>query len=354
MNQFVINCTNVTKRYDSISVVNDVSFELQPGEILSVLGPSGCGKTTLLRLIAGLEIPNCGTISIDGKLMSSTSINTPTEHRSTGMVFQEYALFPNKTVIQNIGFGLNKLHKTNRRQRIVEMVNLFELTDLENHYPHELSGGQQQRVAIARTLAPQPIIMLLDEPFSNLDFQMRRDMRQEMTRILRKSGTTTIFVTHDQEEAFAIADRVAIMKNGRFHQIDKPDVIYNSPSSSFVAKITRTCDFLIGKINGDVVTSEIGVFNYTTSESNIKNNSDVELLIHPNDFEVTRDERGKCVVESTEFRGDHTILTISTPSGSTIRCKNQSDRNFAPKTQITLTNKNPHPFVAFQIPITNQ
>ena len=231
MSGYIVECTDVTKRFGSVLAVDGLGFVLGPGEILSILGPSGSGKTTMLRLIAGFESLDTGEISVQGKLVSAPTVHSPADRRSVGMVFQEYALFPHLTVAQNVSFGLQELRSRERRTRLTEVLELVRLAGLEDRFPHELSGGQQQRVALARTLAPRPVTVLLDEPFSNLDAGMRSEMRREVESILRENSIATVFVTHDREEAFAMADRIGVMKDGHLDQLDTPDVVYHSPAT---------------------------------------------------------------------------------------------------------------------------
>ena len=214
--------TNLNKGFGNVLAVNDITLCLEKGQILTLLGPSGCGKTTLLRLIAGFETPTSGTIQIAGKRVAGEGTLVAPEKRQVGMVFQDYALFPHLTVEKNIAFGLKKLSGDERRRRIEEVIQITGLNGLEKRYPHELSGGQQQRVALARTLAPRPVVILLDEPFSNLDAALRTQMRKEIPRILRESGSTAIFVTHDQKDALTISDKIAILNEGVVQQIATP------------------------------------------------------------------------------------------------------------------------------------
>ena len=239
----VVELADVTKRFGEVVAVDGVTLELIQGETVSILGPSGCGKTTLLRLIAGFERVDAGEVRIEGRPVSLVNSHVQPENRNVGMVFQDYALFPHLTVGQNVSFGLGKLSREEGRRRLSEVLELVRLGDLEDRYPHELSGGQQQRVALARTLAPKPVTLLLDEPFSNLDANMRVEMRQEVDAILRESGSTTVFVTHDREEAFAMADRVGVMQHGRMEQTDTPDALYHEPATPFVAQASGICDF---------------------------------------------------------------------------------------------------------------
>ncbi|NOZ59049.1 MAG: ABC transporter ATP-binding protein, partial [Euryarchaeota archaeon] len=211
--------SGVAKSYGETPAVADLSLEVGDGEIFCLLGPSGCGKSTTLRLIAGLEVPDAGSIEIGGVAVAGEGTWLPPEERRVGIVFQDYALFPHMRVRENIAFGLRGWSRCALRRRVDEVLELVGLSGLEERYPHELSSGQQQRVAIARALAPEPEVVLLDEPFSNLDVDLRRRIRRDIKRILREAGITAIFVTHDQEEAFYIADRLGVMRRGRLEQV---------------------------------------------------------------------------------------------------------------------------------------
>ena len=347
MSWSVIECDGVTKRFGQVLAADDLSFALEPGEILSILGPSGCGKTTLLRLIAGFEHPDAGEIRILGKSVAGHSINLPPDRRNVGMVFQDYALFPHMTVAQNVTFGLQELPKAERRRRLVDIIDLVRLKGLEQRYPHELSGGQQQRVALARTLARRPIAVLLDEPFSNLDAGMRSEMRYEVELILRENGIATVFVTHDREEAFAMADRVGVMNNGHLDQIGRPDVIYHAPTTPFVARLAGRCDFLKGVFRDGIAVTEIGDFSCVSGNGVLSNGTAVDVLVYADDFQVVPDPEGRSLVRTREFRGDETLLTIGMPSGSVLRCRQRSYTALVPGTRVTLMPEKATPFVAF-------
>lgn len=344
----VVKCVEITKTYNDIVAVNRVSFMLYPGEILSVLGPSGCGKTTLLRMLAGFENLDHGKLFIQNELVGSNTKHLPPERRQLGMVFQEYSLFPHLTVRQNIGFGLNKLSDSDRTGRIMEILDLVRLTGAENRYPHELSGGQQQRVALARTLAPKPLTVLLDEPFSNVDASMRKEMSLEIEQILRENQITTVLVTHDREEAFSIADRIAVMSKGEIEQIDRPEELYKEPSTRFVASMIGISNFLEGKVgdNGQVLT-ELGKLRFQTQYDEIKVGSTVDLLVHPDDFRAIADPNGKFTITNREFRSEDILLTIELPSGKTISCSQRHDSTLAAQTKITLICVKTNPFIAF-------
>ena len=347
MSETVIRCNGVYMRFGRTLAVADASFDLEAGEILSILGPSGCGKTTLLRLIAGFDVPGAGEITLQGRLVSGRSVHVPPDLRNVGMVFQEYALFPHMTVAQNVAFGLQRLSDQERRSRLAQVIELVKLSGLEERYPHELSGGQQQRAALARTLAPQPVAVLLDEPFSNLDAGMRREMRLEVEAILRGNQTAAVFVTHDREEAFAMADRIGVMRDGRLEQVDSPDVIYHSPATPSVAQLTGTCDLLSGEVHGGMAFTEIGSLPCTATNGFLPEDARVSLLVHPEDFHIVPGRDGECVIRSREFRGDETILVVALPSGATLRCRQRSYSTLSPGTRVTLVSEKATPFLAF-------
>jgi iron(III) transport system ATP-binding protein len=223
------------------TILQDLTFDLVEGEILCLLGPSGCGKTTALKTIAGLSTPQKGQIELFGNtVFSDSQINLSPEQRSIGFIFQDYALFPHMTVGQNIAYGLSNLSKQDRQMRIKESLELVELPDLEQRYPHELSGGQQQRIAVARALAPKPKLLLMDEPFSNIDGQVKRRMMTDLRRLLKEHNISCIFVTHAKEEAFAFADKTAVMVNGHIEQLDTPAKVFNQPNTATVAEFMES------------------------------------------------------------------------------------------------------------------
>lgn len=266
----------LTRRFGNVTAVEDVSLNVDRGEFLGVLGPSGCGKTTLLRLIAGFERPDAGGIEIDGRVVAGPRRNDPPERRRVGMVFQESALFPHLSVAANIGFGLLR---SIRRVRVAELVSLVGLHGLEARMPHELSGGQQQRVALARALAPDPALILLDEPFSSLDATLRAQLRSEVREILRKARATAVFVTHDQAEALEISDRVAVMREGRIEQVSTPDELYLHPVNRFVAGFVGEANLLPGQVRNGEVRTIVGRFR--TEESGLADGTAAEVLLRP-------------------------------------------------------------------------
>ena len=346
----VIRCLNLSKWFGAIRAAGAVDLEVWPGEIVSILGPSGSGKTTLLRLIAGFETPTEGFVHILGSEVSSPKSVVPPEGRNVGMVVQEYALFPHLTVERNIAFGLQKLADEDRSGRIEEVLGLVGMNGLGGRFPHELSGGQQQRVALARTLAPNPVTVLLDEPFSNLDSSMRQRLRIEVERILRSHSTAAIFVTHDREEAFAMADRVGVMMDGELLQIDTPERVYHFPANAAIARLTGTCDFIPGVVRADGrVDTELGVLKYVSPDYSLSAGQHVSVLIHPDDLELIPDRDGNGVVVSREFRGDEVILKVRLDSGGAVRSRRRSFSTLPAGSRVRPSAVKTMPFVAYAV-----
>ncbi len=256
----ILSIQGLTKRFvaGAPPVVDEVSFTVGNGEIVALLGPSGCGKTTTLRLIAGFEHADAGTVTVGGRLLTGPSIHVPPEARGVGVVFQDYALFPHLSVLENVLFGLQRLPRSQRVARAREALKLVGLSGYENRKPHELSGGQQQRVAIARTLAPMPQLVLLDEPFSNLDALLRQATRQEIRTVLKEAGLSALLVTHDQEEALSFADRVGVMRAGRIEQVGTPEEVYYQPRTLFVAQFLGRTNLILSRAAGDTAETPLG------------------------------------------------------------------------------------------------
>src|SRR5687768_9101274 len=245
----MIRVDGVTKRFGGATAVADASLCVARGEVVALLGPSGCGKTTLLRLIAGFERPDRGSIEVDRRIVAGSAWVAP-EARRVGMVFQDYALFPHLTVAANVGFGLPRRA---RAGRVPELLAIVGLTGLERRYPHELSGGQQQRVALARALAPEPELVLLDEPWNAIDPLLRGEMRAELAEVLREAGVTVVLVTHDREEAFTLADRIAVMREGRVIQVAAPEELYFEPADRWTAEFVGAANLVPGDRDGETV-----------------------------------------------------------------------------------------------------
>ncbi|TVQ54954.1 MAG: ABC transporter ATP-binding protein [Rhodobacteraceae bacterium] len=286
----------LTRRFPGagLSAVNGVSLSLREGELLALVGPSGCGKTTTLRMIGGFEPPDSGRVVFDGRDVTAD----PPERRGFGFVFQDYALFPHLSVLDNVRFGLRGLSRAAGRARAAEMLALVGLSDHGKRMPHALSGGQQQRVALARTLATEPRLVLLDEPFSNLDAARRVETRQEVRSLLRQAGSAAILVTHDQEEALALADRVAVMEAGRLAQIGAPDTVYRNPCDCFVASFLSRATILPGEARGRVVETPIGALALAQPAF-----GPIRVAIRPEQIALALDGHGSGRILAREYRG---------------------------------------------------
>ena len=265
--QPLLSVRNITKRFarNLPPVVEDLCFEVYAGEIFALLGPSGCGKTTTLRLIAGFERADAGEICVDGQCFEGSKVHLPAEARDIGIVFQEYALFPHLNVSQNVAFGLKKLPKKLRDERVMTVLEMVSMTAFKDRKPHELSGGQQQRVALARSIAPSPKLILLDEPFSNLDAGMRHSTREEIRTLLKEAGMSAVVVTHDQEEALCFADRLGVMQDGHIEQIGIPETVYHRPETPFVADFLGATNLIGGEAKGDCAETPLGKFQIAPS-----------------------------------------------------------------------------------------
>ena len=303
------------------AAVDHVSLGLAAGQIGVLIGPSGCGKTSLLRCIAGLERLHGGRIQIAGETLAdaTSAIHLAPEARRIGMVFQDYALFPHLSVADNIGFGLRHLARSARQARIAEVLDLVGLAHAARRAPHQLSGGQQQRVALARALAPSPRLLLLDEPFSSLDVDLREHLSQELRAILQSSGTTALFVTHDQGEAFAIGDVVGVMNHGRLEQWDAPYTVYHRPASRFVADFIGHGVFTPGRVQtgalGLEVVTPLGVLRDASSAPVAYPGGDCEVLLRADDIIHDDDAPVKAQIERKVFRGAEFLYTLRLASG---------------------------------------
>lgn len=306
----VLRVENLQKQFckGAVCVANRITFEVKEGEIFTLLGESGCGKSTLLRMIAGFEHPDSGTIALEGKRVFDAQTLVPPEKRRVGMVFQNYALFPHMRVSENVAFGLKGQSAAQQKKRIDEVLSLTGLAGLSDRYPHELSGGQQQRVAIARALAPGAKLLLLDEPFSNLDYSLRLTMRQELRRMIKQSGASAIFVTHDQQDAFEISDRIAVMNGGAIEQIGTPKALYYTPQSRYVATFLGQCNLIEGRVEKGMIQTPIGAFDLPNPYEEAQA---LTLLIRPEIAELSRAAPGLAaqVIES-RFLGEHQEVRI--------------------------------------------
>jgi len=296
-----INCHDITKYFKDVPAVEGVSLSVPAGKIITLLGPSGCGKTTVLRLVAGFERLDGGRIEIGDEGVAGRDQHRPPEQRRIGMVFQDYAIFPHLSVAENVGFGITaRSGRTGKQARIEEMLDFVGLTAAGDRMPHELSGGQQQRVALARALAPEPRALLLDEPFSNLDAALRVEVRSEVRDLLRQSETTTIFVTHDQEEALFFGDLIAVMRNGRIEQVGTPEEIYLQPRTRFVAAFMGQTDFIPGVVTRSGIYTPLGSLDLPTT---LPAGTPLEVALRPNHVALTTGDDHNSQILSRQFLG---------------------------------------------------
>jgi iron(III) transport system ATP-binding protein len=329
-----VELKGVSRSFGRVRAVFDLNLAIEAGEFFSILGPSGCGKTTTLRLIAGLERPDLGTIVIGNNIVAGDQYWVGPEQRGVGVVFQDYALFPHFTVGQNIGFGLKGWPRQASQQRVAELLALVGLAGLESRYPHELSGGQCQRVALARSLAPAPKVMLLDEPFSNLDADLREELRTETRRILKEQGTTTILVTHEQEEAFALSDRVGVLVQGYLQQVGTPPEVYHRPATRFVADFVGKADFVPGVLENGYVASGVGTFPFSGPVGGARQS--VELMIRPDDVDFVVDPNGPAIISGVRFMGASVLYELTLPDGLKIHALKSSTQILPPGTRVCM------------------
>lgn len=322
--ELALQTENLTKVFDhDAPAVEDISLRLRTGELLTLLGPSGGGKTTTLRLLAGFERPTRGRIRIGDRIVADHGHFTPPEKRKIGMVFQDYALFPHVNVAENIAFGLSR-HRADKDKQVERMLALVGMDGLANRMPYELSGGQQQRVALARALAPNPDILLLDEPFSNLDTGLRAQVRNDVRDILLETETTAVFVTHDQQEALSLSDEIAVIFDGRLVQVATPHLIYNRPINSQVANFIGEANFLPGVAKGLTAASSLGTVQLFHPKS-----GPVQLMIRPEALYVGHEDIGKrASISWREFYGHYQRLGLELDDGSELIARTGVDRYF--------------------------
>jgi putative spermidine/putrescine transport system ATP-binding protein len=327
---------NLNRTFGATNALDGLSIEMAPGELVALLGPSGCGKTTALRIVAGFETADTGSVLIDGKDISSV----PANRRDMGMVFQSYSLFPNMSAQDNVAFGL-RMRKTGtaeRRKRAGELLDMVGLAPQARQYPHQLSGGQQQRVALARALAIEPRVLLLDEPLSALDAKVRLQLREQIRTLQQRLGTTTLFVTHDQEEALSMADRVGVMRQGRLEQIAAPDELYDHPATAFVAEFVGIMNRLPGDLQGGTVTAldtTVPVMNHSPDMSP----GPVDVLVRPEGLGMQVIENGNGIVTTRTFLGSVTRVGVLLSGDVTVQVDKPSSEAaaLAPGTSVSVT-----------------
>ena len=341
-----LRLSGLSKSFRDVKAVVDVDLDLSRGEILCLLGPSGCGKTTMLRLIAGFDTPNAGTIHIGRRQVFGPGANENPEKRRVGMVFQEGALFPHLTVAQNVAFGLPKDRQ--RAEKVAQALKLMDLEGYDDRYPHQLSGGQQQRVALARALAPEPDLILMDEPFSSLDASLRVQLRAEVRAILKERGATVVCVTHDQEEAMQLGDRVAVMSEGRIEQLGSPEEVFNNPGTRFTAEFFGTADFLPAWRDGELLATEIGRAPWPVKLAGAPSDAlDLQVMVRPDCLDFGPDEAGNGVVAQREFLGGFHRYSVSLDSGHRVQVLKSHIADFEPGTRVNVTLREGHRLLPF-------
>lgn len=324
----MLKVQNIQCQYDDEPVIDGISFHVNEGDICCLLGPSGCGKTTALRAIAGFQSLAGGEIHLGEQLLSSPSFALPPEQRRVGMVFQDYALFPHLTVMQNIRFGFRDTPAADQKKIARGLLDLVRLHGVEDRYPHELSGGQQQRVALARALAPAPKLLLLDEPFSNLDAELRKRLSLEVRDILKEYGTSAILVTHDQDEAFAFSDHIGLLYHGQLQQWDTPFNLYHEPANRLVADFVGQGCFLPGIVTGpSSVKTELGELHGNRAYP-WQNDTPVEVLLRPDDITLSDFNGIQATVKKKVFSGGATLYTLILPTGSAVEALLPSHRDY--------------------------
>ncbi|MCX2819033.1 MAG: iron(III) transport system ATP-binding protein [Methanobacteriota archaeon] len=340
--QNVLELDGVTKRYGEESAVEELSVRVRDGEFLTLLGPSGCGKTTTLRLVAGLETPDEGEVRIAGTSVAGGGRTVKPENRDVGLVFQEFALFPHMSVEENVAFGL----EDGDDDRVDGMLELVGLEEHRAKKPDQLSGGQRQRVALARSLAPEPDVLLLDEPFSNLDVGLRVRMREEVRRITKEAGVTTVSVTHDQEEALSISDRVGVMNDGRLEQVGDPEKVFQTPESRFVADFLGHASFVPGTVTDEGVETPLG----TVGTANIEGltseyeGAEVDILVRPDDAKaLAPDGDGDGRIIHRTYDGPSFTYRVELEGGDTVHCMHNHTESFEVGDEVRVRLELDHP-----------
>ncbi|MFW6175055.1 MAG: ABC transporter ATP-binding protein [Chloroflexota bacterium] len=339
-----LRCRGVTKRFDDAPAVEDFTLEVKQGQILALVGPSGCGKTTALRLIAGLERLDSGTIEISGRVVAADGVHVNPNKRRVGIVFQDYALFPHLNVADNVGYGLGRKSKG---ERVAEVLELVGLRGMENRLPSELSGGQQQRVALARTLAAEPDVILLDEPFSNLDAGLRERVRAEIRDILKRTGTTTVFVTHDQQEALFMGDLVGVQMDGKLQQVAEPETVFHQPVTKFVAQFMGAAVFLpVSQIENRLVTPA-GPARALPGFQTPQDGS-LEVMARPDDVVIVPNKEGQGTIVDRVFQGWSYMYTVELDSGHRVLCQMSHLLSIDVGTRVLVSLRRDHPLLFFK------
>jgi len=347
----ILELSGVTRQFGTETAVADLSLSVRDGELLTLLGPSGCGKTTTLRLLAGLDEPDAGTIRVAGETVAGEDTFVKPENRDVGLVFQEFALFPHLTVGENVAFGIQDRPGDAIDARVEELLELVGLADYEDASPEDLSGGQRQRVALARSLAPEPDVLLLDEPFSNLDVGLREEMRREVRRIIKETGVTAVSVTHDQEEALSISDRVAVVEDGRVEQIGRPEVVFQQPESRFVAEFLGQAGFVSGTFADGCVDTPLGCLDADRIEGldDEYGGAEVDVLVRPDDLRaVPADPAGtNGRIVDRQYTGPSFVYTVALDAGPRVHCEHNHAEELGIDERVRVRLASDHPLAWF-------
>jgi iron(III) transport system ATP-binding protein len=326
----VLELDGVTRRFDTEAAVDQLSLSVREGELLTLLGPSGCGKTTTLRLLAGLERPDSGTIRVRDEVVAGEDRFVTPEDRNIGLIFQDFALFPHLSVAANVAYGIQDRPDDAIDRRVEELLDLVGLSAYGDYSPDSLSGGQRQRVALARSLAPEPDVLLLDEPFSNLDVGLRTEMREEVRRILKAAGVTAISVTHDQEEALSISDRVGVMHDGRLEQVGRPEAVFQNPASRFVAHFLGHAGFVTGRREDGAVSTVLGSIDpgRLVGYEPAMDGSTIDVLVRPDDLGISEAASGADGrIIHRQYTGPSFVYRIELETGDVVHAQvNHVDR----------------------------
>ncbi len=344
MSDTTVEARNLVKSFQGEMVLDELTLSVKRGQILALVGPSGSGKSTLLRLIAGLEYPDSGQVVLQDRVVADQEQFLPPEQRQIGMVFQDYALFPHLNVHENISFGLARLAPKARFEKVERLLDLVGLANQGHKYPHELSGGERQRVALARAMAPEPIILLLDEPFSSLDADRRIQMREEVRGILKNLGVTAIFVTHDQEEALFMGDQLGIINKGRLNQIGTPEEIFHQPATRFVAEFMGQTDFLPGETASEGILTDLGLVRQTTV---LPVGAQVELAVRADDVDFSLEDPNGAEIVARQFKGSANLYRIRLESGQILHTAQPHTRIVPPGTRVKVQLDPGHPLTCF-------
>ncbi len=320
-----LNVQQITVQYQQHTAVDKVSFALQQGEVGCLLGPSGCGKTSILRAIAGFEPITNGSIILGDQPLANKQISLPPQQRKVGMVFQDFALYPHLTVWDNVAFGITQLSKQKQNERITSLLSLVGLEAFKNRYPHELSGGQHQRVALVRALAPSPELLLMDEPFSNLDVTLRQSLAEELRLILKQANITTILVTHDQTEAFAMADSIGVMHQGTLAQWGGAETLYQTPDSRFIAGFIGQGALIPATLDEDVLITSLGKVEVG---KHIDDGDSLVAHIRPEMLAIDLNSEIKAVISKCLYLGGQVLYTLRLNDGTQIQCLAPSQQNY--------------------------